>query len=280
MPNVRVAAMFAVLLAGVSACARRSPPNEGEHSIACPARNAVASQKVYFGQFYEDYVLAYVFRDQKNGTYIDVGANHPNLDNVTNYFYVRGWHGINVEPHPRAFAALSQARPRDVNLNVGIADTAGTMTYYDGGGWGGLSTFDREIALGHEAAGWKFREIPVPVLTLNDVLREHPLGEIKFMNVDVEGFERRVLEGIDLGEHHPIVIMVEATVPKSDADTTSQWEPPLRKAGYLFALFDGLNRYYLHPSRRDLLQRFAEIGFCVTMDKIKRGIKLDSWQRQ
>ena len=46
---------------------------------------------VYYGQSYEDYILAYVFRKQKNGFYIDVGANDPNKWNTTKYFYERGW---------------------------------------------------------------------------------------------------------------------------------------------------------------------------------------------
>jgi FkbM family methyltransferase len=271
-------AVVAALLVGVSACSRASQPGSGAHSIACPARGDLDARTVYFGQFYEDYVLAYVFRDQTTGTYVDVGASHPDLGNVTNHFYRQGWHGINIEPHPVAFAALYKARTRDVNLNVGLADAPGTLTFYDFGS-NGLSTFDREIALGyHQRYGAKAREIAVPVLTLNEVLEAHPLTDITFMNVDVEGYERRVLAGADLVKHHPIVVMVESTEPLTEVDVSAQWEPLLKSAGYLFALFDGLNRYYVHPSRANLLPRFAEIGFCVAMDKIDKGIKLDGWR--
>jgi FkbM family methyltransferase len=276
--GVRAAAV-AVLFVAVSACSRPSPPAGQGHTIPCPVRGDFKSRTAYFGQFYEDYVLSYVF-DQKDGTYLDVGANHPVQNNVTNHFYNRGWHGMNIEPHPVVFAALNQARTRDVNLNVGVADVSGTLTFYDFG-WNGLSTFDREIALGYQRGGAKPpREIAVPVLTLNEVLEKHPLPDITFMNLDVEGYERRVLLGVDLAKHHPIVIMVESTAPLSEIDTSAQWEPLLKNAGYVFALFDGLNRYYVHPSRKDLLPRFAEIGFCVAMDKIDKGIKLDGWSRQ
>ena len=49
-------------------------------------------------------------------------------------------------------------------------------------------------------------------------------------------------------------------------------------AGYLFALDDGLNRYYVHPSRSDLLPRFLEANYCVGRDKIDKRIKLDGFK--
>jgi FkbM family methyltransferase len=276
---VRFAALLPVALACVSACSKRSPHDTNSHSIVCPERGSFESPGVYFSQFYEDYVLDYVFRDLKTGTYVDVGANHPIVHNVTHHFYLKGWHGINIEPHPRSFAAIEKVRFGDVNVNVGISDTAGTLTYYDFGDWGGVSTFDREIALRHQKRGGTFIEIPVPVLTLNDVLETHPLGDITFMNIDVEGYERHVIAGVDLAKHHPGVVMVEATAPLSQADVSVTWAPLLKKAGYAFALFDGLNRYYVHRSRTDVLPRFAEIGYCVALDKMKKGIPLDEFQK-
>jgi hypothetical protein len=57
--------------------------------MALDARSCPPSRfegATYFGQFYEDYVLAYVFEDLARGSYIDVGANHPLGSNVTALF--------------------------------------------------------------------------------------------------------------------------------------------------------------------------------------------------
>ena len=46
----------------------------------------------------EDILLDRMFRGRK-GTYINVGADHPTLNNNTYYFLPpRGWRGVNAEP--------------------------------------------------------------------------------------------------------------------------------------------------------------------------------------
>jgi hypothetical protein len=47
---------------------------------------------------------------------------------------------------------------------------------------------------------------------------------------------------------------MEATVPKSDEPAYEAWEPMLFEAGYRFAMFDGLNRFYAHADEPALLQ--------------------------
>src|SRR5215471_11445522 len=51
-----------------------------------------------YTQNLEDYHLSLAFAGQKAGTYIDVGAGHPIADNVSFWFYERGWQGIVIEP--------------------------------------------------------------------------------------------------------------------------------------------------------------------------------------
>ena len=46
-------------------------------TIQCPTRGAFGNGPSYYSQFYEDYILGYVFKDQKSGFYVDVGANDP-----------------------------------------------------------------------------------------------------------------------------------------------------------------------------------------------------------
>ena len=46
-------------------------------TIQCPTRGAFNNGPTYYSQFYEDYILGYVFKDQKRGFYVDVGANDP-----------------------------------------------------------------------------------------------------------------------------------------------------------------------------------------------------------
>ena len=66
-----------------------------------------------YTQNMEDYHLALAFAGQKQGFYIDVGAGHPVADNVSLWFYERGWRGLVAEPIPELAALYPNIRPRD-----------------------------------------------------------------------------------------------------------------------------------------------------------------------
>jgi FkbM family methyltransferase len=248
-------------------------------TIRCPVRGPFEPSSGYHSQFYEDYVLAYVFRDVKNGIYVDVGANDPDAASVTKYFYSIGWRGISFEPIPELADKLTKARPEDINLGIGISDAVEELTFYKAQ-HSGPSTFDVGVMQRHKATGITFEEIKIPVSTLNAVFDRHPLVHkgIHFMNVDVEGYEKQVLSGLDFTRYQPRVIMAESTAPLTETPTHLVWEPILTAAGYVFAMDDGLNRFYVHSSQTDLLPRFLEINYCVGLDKLAKRIKLDGFK--
>jgi len=240
----------------------------------------------FHGEYYEDYVLSSVLVDVASGTYIDVGANHPIHYNVTALFYERGWHGITIEPNPEYIPLYAKLRPRDVHLNVGIAREGGTLTFYrvtdPPGGDGtyaeaGLSTFDPTVARRWRRGGLAVGELAVPVTTLNGILEQRPLEEITILSIDVEGFEKQVLESIDLRKHRPSVIVIEACLPGTQEPSYQLWEDLLLQAGYAPAMSDGLNRYYVPRDRVDLLARFIHADMCVKRSKLARGVRLDGW---
>jgi FkbM family methyltransferase len=237
----------------------------------------------YYSQYYEDYILAYVFKDMKKGFYIDVGANDPNKDNVTRYFYERGWRGINIEPNTDLWKELVRCRPGDSNYNCGISDEKGKLSLYqENDGSTGLSTFDKDIAEKEKKErGVKFKEVTVPVITLNNLLAKLPIPSITFISIDVEGYEKKVIAGIDLATYRPMVLCIEADQPLTEIPSYMAWEKMLLDKQYVFAIFDGLNRYYVHKDHVDLLPRFIDIDRCVKKSKFKRRIKMDgraSWE--
>lgn len=50
------------------------------------------------------------------------------------------------------------------------------------------------------------------------------------------------------------MVVVEATEPGARIPSHEEWEPVLLEADYLFAFFDGLNRYYVRSEDRELLE--------------------------
>lgn len=196
---------------------------------------------------FEDVLLARAFPEDRSGFYIDVGAFEPVEHSVTKHFYDRGWRGINVEPNPDPFAKLRTERIRDVNLNVGLSDREGELTLYSAPSacW----SVDRDLLTGWFAADPRdIIERRIPVTTLAQLCEAHvPTGTtIDFLKVDVEGHETAVLAGNDWNRWRPRIVLVEA-------NDVEHWEPLLLGADYHFALFEGVNRFYVRSEDSHLL---------------------------
>lgn len=207
---------------------------------------------VYYSQNREDLILASFFPDVEKGFYVDIGGYDPDYDSVTKLFYLRGWHGITVEPQPKGYRLFEQKRKRDTNLNIGVSNKPGSLKLrvYNSGG---LSTFSENVMKQYEtnpdSDTEKFEEITVPVRTLKDIFDTEKVTHIHFMKVDVEGYEYEVLEGNDWEKYRPEVLCIEANHIEHD------WRPLLEKAEYERVFNDNLNDYYV-DKRTDRKTKF------------------------
>jgi len=205
----------------------------------------------------EDVLLERIFHDQDMGFYIDVGAGHPTQGSLTRHFYNKGWRGLNIEPSTSLFESLQTERPEDNNLRVVISNQSGSVDYYEfpGQNWG-LSTLSHAQAELHAQDGRRFEAQTVPAVTLTEVCEENVKEEIQFLSIDVEGHEGKVIEGAEWDRWRPRVLIIESTQPMTQIPTHHGWEPLLLEAGYLFAYFDGLNRFYVRAEDAHLLEYF------------------------
>ncbi len=212
-----------------------------------------------YSQRFEDLYLASCFPGRTNGFYIDIGAGHPVYDNVTFYFYTRGWRGITVEPNPR-LAKLSRAiRPRDIAFDGVAGEREGEATFHLVEDYHGLST---TIAAHAQSAQSEFGKASkarsVPMTTLKALCERHAPGQIDLLKIDVEGAEREVIAGGDWARFRPKVVIAEALAPFTLAPAWDAWEPMLTAQGYRYVRFDTLNRYYVHESEPEMIRRLAD----------------------
>src|SRR3569623_976818 len=82
-----------------------------------------------YSQFGEDAIVQKILK-KKNGTYVDIGAYHPDLYSNTYAFYKRGWRGYAIDPNPRSKFLFRWFRPRDELIHSAVGEK-GIKKYYE-----------------------------------------------------------------------------------------------------------------------------------------------------
>lgn len=209
-----------------------------------------------YSQNMEDYHLWLAFAGQPVGTYIDIGAGHPIADNVSFFFYERGWQGLVVEPHHNLAALYPRLRPRDISVSSLIGTRSGLIDFHVFDAFHGLSTTSEQSASAARSCGATGQTIQVPMISLAELCEKNAITVIDFLKVDVEGAEADVLTSGDWGRYRPKVVVVEAIAPGTKEPSWEEWEPFLLAQGYRFALFDTLNRFYVAEEETQIASRF------------------------
>lgn len=199
---------------------------------------------ISYAQNYEDVMLWRALKHVQHGFYIDVGANDPTDDSVTKAFYDRGWRGINVEPLKSHHQDLLEARPNDINLLCAAGAQHGQIDIWecDVRGW---ATASGAVIQKHGQDGHAGIFHRVSLFPLGDICEQYAQAEIHFLKIDVEGFEKDVLQGMNFKKFRPWIVVVEATKPNSTEDIHETWESLIVENNYVFAYADGVNRFYV-----------------------------------
>jgi len=203
-----------------------------------------------YSQEGEDMILRRIFERQKCGFYVDVGAHHPMRFSNTHYFYRKGWRGINIDATPGSMILFNRHRPRDINLEMAISNQNTTADYYLFNE-PALNTFDEKLAREWEKIDiYNIVEVkPIKTHTLKEIFHQYlPLNStIDFLNIDVEGMDRQILESMDWENFIPTVILCEALSSALDnlqKDKTYQF---LKAKGY-FLMAKTFNTYIFKKS--------------------------------
>jgi len=206
---------------------------------------------------FEDVLLERCFRNVEQGFFIDIGAHHPTYASVTRWFYDRGWSGINIEPGD-GIEAFRRDRPRDINLEVAVADFEGQAKFWVHTGNTGTSTLQRDIPdVVAERAG-EIRAIDVKVTTLQSIVTDHAAGrQVHFLKIDAEGAENAIVLSTDWTKFRPEVIVIESTEPYTNKRRTEPWQERLDQSAYRMAYFDGVNDFWVRDESNHLLKNFT-----------------------
>lgn len=189
----------------------------------------------FYGQQGEDRILYELFKEQRVGFYVDVGAGDGIRFSNTYIFEQVGWDGICIEPHPEDFQLLKKNRPKAVCLEA----MAGEL---DGRGLLGTSvTSGIHQRIFNKKGDLDPSVIQVSLVKLDSVLERLGVSKIDLLSIDVEYSDDKVLQGIELLSWLPRVVVIEMD---------SQWiDKYFRKAGYVKARRHYFNSFFCRKSQ-------------------------------
>ena len=159
--------------------------------------------------------------DFDNGIFVEAGANDGQTQSNTAYFARhRGWRGLLVEPIPELAARCRAARLESVVENCALVTSdadgqtvpmtyCGLMSVVDGG-WSDAEAERAHVETGRHIQSLTTYHVNVPGRSLSALLDKHKMSHVDLLSLDVEGFERQALEGLDFRRHRPRFILVEA----------------------------------------------------------------------
>lgn len=166
-------------------------------------------------------------RREPAGTMLDVGAHY---GESFRRFADAGWNVHAFEPDPRNLAHLVPVADEYETVTVvpaAVAETRGALTLYGSSESTGVSSL-APFTSRHVATA------TVDVISLGDYLSASEISAVDFLKVDVEGYERMVLDGYDW-DVPPRVIELEFEDRKTEplGYTWRDLADELRRRNYL-----------------------------------------------
>lgn len=205
-----------------------------------------------YAQHGDDIVIRTIFNslDIANPSYLDVGAHHPEHISNTKLFYDSGSRGINVEANPELHKLFLEARPEDINLNVGVGIKSGFQDFYMIDSHSGRNTFIKEVAeeFIKDSPQFSITEVrEIPVFTIEQVLHHRKLPD--FLTIDIEGMDYDVLQSIDYRRYPFKVICVEIQ-PYSEEDIRML----MHNVGYASVIRCGSNLIFIDKNLEHMVK--------------------------
>lgn len=183
---------------------------------------------MYYAQCQEDIFLnENIFKNKKNGVYIELGALDGVLYSNTKFFEDSlNWKGILIEPHPEKFKLLKKNRPNNFLFNNLVSCHKELLEFrYFEDGCAAVSGVENTLPQSHfdiyyendEKKSLPQNKIFIKPKSLTEIVKSTKLTHIDLLSLDVEGHEYEVLKSWDFSI--PIdVILIETLGVEPEKD--------------------------------------------------------------
>jgi len=192
-----------------------------------------------YGQFGEDAAVQALLKFVRNGYYVDVGAYHPVLYSNTYALYRRGWSGLAIDPNPDLRGVFRLMRPRDTHV-VSAVGTKRERLQYHRFTDASYNTFDGEEAAKRTQARalHALPSIRVEVQPLRDIIAQHKITRIDFLNIDVEGMDIDILESHNWSILPRVIAIEDNSFDMREPQKSAVWQY-LNTRGYVLVSLAG-----------------------------------------
>ena len=157
----------------------------------------------------EDTAVLNYFKGKKNGFYVDVGCYHPTHRNNTYLLHKQDWKGVNIDTSKFSIDLFNHARPKDLNYHCAISNKNEVIKLFYQKELSQLSTIERDQA--ENVFQGNIKEKEIQAFTLDEILNRDKYKDTKidFLDIDVEGADLKVLEGLSFDKFKPELVCVE-----------------------------------------------------------------------
>ena len=164
-----------------------------------------------FSQEGEDLFLIDFFKNKSEGFYVDVGAFHPFRINNTYALYKKGFRGINIDISATSIDFFNFARPDDTNLNIGASNKFENKIFFSKKNLSFHNTFSKSLAESKIQNEPFKKKYTIECKPLTQIIDDTKFSDkkIDFLNIDAEGHDYEVLQGLDLKKYSPKIICIE-----------------------------------------------------------------------
>tara|TARA_B110000211_G_C13900542_1_gene473741 strand:+ start:147 stop:827 length:681 start_codon:yes stop_codon:yes gene_type:complete len=157
----------------------------------------------------EDLFVEKYFKEKPTGFYVDVGCYNPVYLNNTYLLHKKKWKGINIDTSQFSIDLFNYMRPNDLNYNSAVSNKNEYIKLYFQKEFSLLNSIEKEHA--KKFMQGNIREKIMEAFTLDKILSRsiYKNSRIDFLDIDVEGADLKVLEGLSFNKFKPELICIE-----------------------------------------------------------------------
>jgi len=201
------------------------------------------SSGFHYGEFAEDIAVNRIFKNKYNGNYLDIGAYHPFKGSLTYLLYKKGWNGTNIDISKTSIDLFNISRPKDNNINCAIGKDSGKTYYFEN------SPINQQNSLFQK--NQKQLKIEIEIRSVNKLIEEYKLDLPDYINIDTEGNEIDVLNGIDFSKIKPSLLTIEDNSFNIYSTSKKEKIQIMEKNGYQLINIIGVTMFFFDKEHID-----------------------------